>query len=60
MNNKYLFDQNKEILLKNTELDIAEAKKIPADQLSDYSNAVSECDEIMGQIFADLCVIYRK
>lgn len=49
MNNKYLFDQNKEILLKNTELDIAEAKKIPADQLSDYSNAVSECDEIMEE-----------
>jgi uncharacterized protein with ParB-like and HNH nuclease domain len=49
MKNKYLFDANKETLLKNTELDIAEAKKIPADQLSDYSNAVSECDEIMEE-----------
>ena len=47
MKNKYLFDQNKEELLKNTELNVSEAKKIPADQLSDYSNAVSECDEIM-------------
>lgn len=49
MKNKYLFDANKETLLKNTELDIAEAKKIPADQLSDYSNSVSECDEIMEE-----------
>ena len=49
MKNKYLFDQNKEELLKNTELNVSEAKKIPADQLSDYSNAVSECDEIMEE-----------
>lgn len=49
MKNKYLFDENKETLLKNTELNIAEAKKIPADQLSDYSNSVSECDEIMEE-----------
>ena len=49
MKNKYLFDKNKEELLKNTELDIAEAKNIPADQLSDYSNSVSECDEIMEE-----------
>lgn len=49
MKNKYLFDKNKETLLKNTELNTAEVKKIPADQLSDYSNAVSECDEIMEE-----------
>ena len=49
MKNKYLFDQNKEELLKNTELNVSEAKKIPPDQLSDYSNAVSECDEIMEE-----------
>lgn len=49
MKNKYLFDQNKEELLKNTELNVSEVKKIPADQLSDYSNAVSECDEIMEE-----------
>lgn len=49
MKNKFLFDENKETLLKNTELNTAGAKKIPADQLSDYSNAVSECDEIMEE-----------
>ena len=29
MKNKYLFDENKETLLKNTELNVSEAKKIP-------------------------------
>jgi hypothetical protein len=32
MKNKYLFDENKETLLINTELDIAEVKKIPVMQ----------------------------
>ena len=39
MKNKYLFDGNKETLLKNTELNTAEAKKIPESQINTYSEA---------------------
>ena len=49
MKNKYLFDANKETLLKNTELDIAEAKKIPESQLHTYSEALTMYQKIMNQ-----------
>lgn len=49
MNNKYLFDQNKETLLKNTELDVPEAKKIPKSQINTYSEALTMYQKIMDQ-----------
>lgn len=47
MKNKYLFDQNKETLLKNTELNVSEAKKIPESQLHTYSEALTMYQKIM-------------
>lgn len=49
MKNKYLFDANKETLLKNTELNTAEAKKIPESQLHTYSEALTMYQKIMDQ-----------
>lgn len=49
MKNKYLFDANKEELLKNTELNVAEAKKIPESQLHTYSEALTMYQKIMDQ-----------
>lgn len=49
MKNKYLFDQSKEELLKNTELDISEAKKIPESQINTYSEALTMYQKIMDQ-----------
>lgn len=49
MDNKYLFDQNKETLLKNTELNVSEAKKIPESQLHTYSEALTMYQKIMDQ-----------
>ena len=45
MKNKYLFDANKETLLKNTELNTAEAKKIPESQLHTYTQKSRRCIE---------------
>lgn len=47
MKNKYLFDQSKETLLKNTELNVPEAKKIPESQLHTYSEALTMYQKIM-------------
>lgn len=49
MKNKYLFDQNKEELLKNTELNVSEAKKIPKSQINTYSEALTMYQKIMNQ-----------
>lgn len=49
MKNKYLFDENKETLLKNTELNVSEAKKIPENQLNTYSEALTMYQKIMDQ-----------
>lgn len=49
MKNKYLFDENKETLLKNTELNTAEAKKIPKSQINTYSEALTMYQKIMDQ-----------
>lgn len=49
MKNKYLFDQSKETLLKNTELNVPEAKKIPEDQLHTYSEALTMYQKIMNE-----------
>lgn len=49
MKNKYLFDANKETLLKNTELNTAEAKKIPKPQINTYSEALTMYQKIMDQ-----------
>jgi hypothetical protein len=49
MKNKYLFDANKETLLKNTELNVPEAKKIPENQLHTYSEALTMYQKIMNQ-----------
>ena len=49
MKNKYLFDANKEELLKNTELNVAEAKKIPESQINTYSEALTMYQKIMDQ-----------
>lgn len=47
MKNKYLFDQSKETLLKNTELNVPEAKKIPKSQINTYSEALTMYQKIM-------------
>lgn len=49
MKNKYLFDANKEELLKNTELNVSEAKKIPESQINTYSEALTMYQKIMDQ-----------
>lgn len=49
MKNKYLFDQNKEELLKNTELNVSEAKKIPESQINTYSEALTMYQKIMNE-----------
>ena len=49
MKNKYLFDQNKEELLKNTELNVPEAKKIPKSQINTYSEALTMYQKIMNE-----------
>lgn len=49
MKNKYLFDTNKEELLKNTELNVPEAKKIPESQINTYSEALTMYQKIMDQ-----------
>lgn len=49
MNNKYSFDTNKETLLKNTELNVSEAKKIPKSQINTYSEALTMYQKIMDQ-----------
>ena len=49
MKNKYLFDENKETLLKNTELNVSEAKKVPENQLNTYSEALTMYQKIMDQ-----------
>lgn len=46
---KYLFDKDKNELLKNTELNIAEAKEIPESQLNTYSEALTMYQKIMDQ-----------
>lgn len=46
MKNKYLFDANKEELLKNTELNVSEAKKIPESQINTYSEALTMYQKI--------------
>lgn len=46
---KYLFDKDKNELLKNTELNATEANKIPKDQLNTYSDALTMYHKIMNQ-----------
>lgn len=46
---KYLFDRDKNELLKNNELNATEANKIPKDQLDTYSDALTMYQKIMDQ-----------
>lgn len=46
---KYLFDRDKNELLKNNELNATEANKIPKDQLDTYSEALTMYQKIMDQ-----------